>query len=223
MSGRWVVLDVATAPLPDADQYLDGTVRAPSNYKDAEKIAEYIREKTAERLQMAATDVDLARVTGLGYQTPHGPIGLLTAENEAQEIGLLKRVADLVRGEAGTVVITFGGFDFDLPLLMRRARYLDVPFPAISTDRFKSPHRDLCLELSDRNPQRKRSLQFYAKRLGWSDITKPLSGAEEALVPVTDRWVELAESIRHDVTATCRLAQWMGIVERATQPEMVAF
>ena len=40
----FIVIDIATAPLADADQYLDGTVRAPSNYKDEQKIADYIAE-----------------------------------------------------------------------------------------------------------------------------------------------------------------------------------
>lgn len=220
MLTNWIVLDVATAPLPDAETYLDGAVRAPSTYKDPEKIAAYIAEKQAERLQMAATDVDLARVTGIGMMTSvSGQLaGIELCEDIGPERGRLGWVAaHLARRPS---IITFGGFNFDLPLLMRRARYLGVDFPTLNLDRYRSDHVDLCEVLSDRNPQRRRSLQFYAKRLGWTDISKPLSGAEEARVPETGKWDELAASLRHDVTATYRLAQWLGVIQ--PQPEMSA-
>lgn len=212
---RWLIIDVASAPLPDADTYLEGVVRAPSNYKDEAKIAEYITEKTAERLQMAATDLDLARITGLGTlhagdRDPNVHVGGL----EADERAMLKHAADMI-GKGDTQIITYAGHSFDLPLLMRRAKYLGIAFPWINLDRFRSNHVDLCEVLSDRNPQRRRSLQFYAKRLGWTDIHKTLSGAEEAQVPTSGKWEDLEASLRHDVMATHRLAQWWGAIKEA--------
>jgi hypothetical protein len=64
---RYIVLDLASSALPDADNYLEGTVKAPSNYKDQAKIAAYIAEAQAERLASAALDLDLARITALGF------------------------------------------------------------------------------------------------------------------------------------------------------------
>lgn len=210
MAAEYLVLDVSSAPLPDADAYLDGTVRAPSNYRDEEKIAAYIAEKQAERLAMAATDVDLAGITGIGLGM-HGDNTVLICRTPEAEMVVLRDVcAVLVRPEVR--IVTYGGLNFDLPLLMRRARYLGVTFPAISLDRYKSPVIDLCELLSDRNPQRRRSLQFYVKRLGWADLLKPLSGADEALVPSNGRWDELEVSLRHDVEATRRLAVWSGVL-----------
>lgn len=210
----WLVLDVSSAPLPDADKYLEGAVRAPKNYKDESAIAAYITEKTAERLQMAATDVDLARLTGVGTLGIHDvETRIQLLRDEADEREALLWLAALVPYGSGVSIITFGGFNFDLPLIQRRAKYLGVKFPVINLDRFRSPHHDLCEELSDRNPQRRRSLWFYAKRLGWTDISKPLSGEEEAQVPVTGKWDELAASLTHDVTATYRLAVWMGLIQ----------
>ena len=208
---RSLVIDISTAPLENADYYLEDVVRAPSTYKDPEKIAAYIAEKTAERLQMAATDVDLARLTGIGTCDD---VLLQTdlCTDEDAERAALARLASLITPT--TRIVTFGGFNFDLPLLQRRARYLDVRFPHISTDRFKSPHRDLCEELSDRNPQRRRSLQFYAKRLGMTDIHKTLSGAEEGRIFEHQRWDDLRVSLEHDVTATYRLARWMGVIAK---------
>lgn len=213
---RPLILDLATAPLPDAARYLEGTVRAPANYKDPAKIADYIAEKEAERLAEAALDVDLARITALGFALDgHDAIDVRVCRDERDEQLLIADVAALV---ANATIITFGGHNFDLPLVMRRARYLGVRFPVLNLDRWKSPHLDLCELLSDRNPSRRRSLGFYVKRMGWSDLTKILSGPEEAHVPVTGRWDDLEASIRHDVTATYRLAQWMGIVAREAVP-----
>jgi hypothetical protein len=215
---RYLILDIATAPLPDAETYLEGSVRAPSNYKDEAKIAEYIAEKQAERLQMAATDVDLARVTGVCYRDHQGYEGIGTPRAEDAEKNTLATLAEHLTGSL--TVITYGGFNFDLPLLMRRARYLGVDFPKLNLDRYRSPHLDLCELLSDRDFKRRRPLGFYVKRLGWTDLQKTLSGAEEARVPETGRWDDLAASLRHDVTATARLAAWMGLIE-LPQPTLV--
>lgn len=211
---RYLILDLATAPLPDAARYLEGTVRAPGNYKDPEKIAAYIAEAEADRLSAAALDLDLARITALGFAMGPRVIDVRVCREESDERLLIEDVAALLA--LGPTIITFGGHNFDLPLVMRRARYLGVPFPAINLDRYKSPHVDLCEVLSDRNPNRRRSLQFYAKRLGWDDITKILNGADEAQVPKTGRWDDLEASIRHDVTATYRLAQWCGVIPKAS-------
>lgn len=206
---HYIVLDVASAPLPDAETYLEGTVRAPANYKQQAAIDAYVAEKTAERLLMAATDIDLARITAVGVVNDGGGERLTLCRDEAAEREALTSLACLINQ---TPTITFGGFNFDLPLVQRRARYLGVPFPTLNLDRYKSPHVDLCELLSDRNPQRRRSLQFYAKRLGWTDLVKTLSGAEEAQVPVSGKWEELESSLRHDVMATYRLAQWVGVL-----------
>jgi hypothetical protein len=208
---HWLILDVATSALPDAETYLEGTVRAPKTYKDPQAIKDYIAEKQAERLASAALDVDLARVIGLGVITDAFPTpATATLCDEEAERRELAGLADDIH--SGVTLITFGGFNFDLPLIQRRARYLGVNFPKLNLDRYRSPHIDLCEELSDRNPQRRRSLEFYAKRLGMG-ITKTLSGAEEAQVPTTGKWDELAESLKHDVEATYRLAQWLGYIE----------
>lgn len=208
---RWLIIDVASAPLPDAETYLEGTVKAPGNYKDPEKIAAYIAEAQAERLNMAALDLDLARITGLGTLeagdiAPNVHVG----GTEDDELAMLTHAATMIK--RADQIITYSGHGFDLPLLMRRARYRGLAFPWINLDRYRSPHQDLCELLSDRDKSKRRSLQFYARRLGWSDIHKALSGAEEAQVPQSGRWAELEASLMHDVMATHRLAQWWGLV-----------
>lgn len=206
----YLILDLATSALPDAERYLEGTVKAPKNYVDPVKIADYVKDAQAERLAAAALDIDLARITALGFAIGESVTDVRVCRDEADEMLLIQDVAALL--SPMPTIITFGGHNFDLPLVMRRARYLGVKFPVLNLDRWKSSHVDLCDLLSDRNPSRRRSLQFYAKRMGWTDLTKILSGAEEAQVPQTGRWDDLEASIRHDVTATYRLAQWAGII-----------
>ncbi len=210
---RYIVLDVASAPIPDAAGYLE-SAKAPKNYKNAEAIAAYVAEETANRLAMAATDIDLARITAIGWQTDKmtEPIVVL-CENEDHERKALTDVAFAIRNEMGFTVpvITYGGHNFDLPLLMRRARYLGVPFVRLSTDRFKSDNLDVLLELSDRNTSRYRPLTFYVRRLGLG-LVKPLSGEEESKVHDSGKWSELEDSVRHDVKACLAVAEWAGLL-----------
>lgn len=209
MVSRWMALDLASAPLPDAVAFMD-PVSAPSNYKDPEKIAAYVAEKTAERMQYLALDPDLARITHIsarGYCA--FSVSCHDEDTEAQQLRELAK--DL---KSVSSLVTYNGFNFDLPLLMRRAKYLGVEFPAINTDRYRSPHVDLCEVLSDRNPQRRRPLNFYVKRLGWTDLLeKPLAGADEARVFETGAWDLLKASCDRDVEATERLAKWAGVIQ----------
>jgi RNase_H superfamily len=209
MLTNYLVLDVATAPIEGAAGYLEGSIKAPANYKDLDKIAAYVAEKQAERLALAAVDVDLARITAVGL-CALDVVSVYDARSEEEERALLTTLVEKM--DVGQVLVTYGGFNFDLPLLMRRARYLGVDFPTINLDKYRSPHLDVCEWLSDRNPQRRRPLTFYTKRLGWSDLTKPLSGADEARVFETGQWQELVDSVYHDVTALHRLAGWLGLI-----------
>lgn len=216
MIANWIVLDVATAALPEAGTYLEeGTISAPSNWKDPVKIEEYVREKTAQRIESAALDPDLAYISAIGLMVPNRR-GVMVADTAAgiqHEADLIRQLGAILIERAHPTIITYNGLAFDLPMIMRRARYLSVPFPAISLDRYKTPVLDVSEILSDRQRPRWRSLGFYVRRMGWDTLQKPLSGAEEALAPSQGRWEELAESVRHDVTATARLADWLGLID----------
>ena len=111
--------------------------------------------------------------------------------------------------------MTFNGLAFDLVILERRYLYLGLPALGWQLDKYRTNHIDLLARLSGGDRERRRSLEFYVRRLGWADLHKPLSGADEALAPGRGQWLELAESVSHDVTATVRLARWMGILPAA--------
>lgn len=210
-------IDIATAPLPNARDYIVGTVKAPSNYKKPEAISEYIREETDRRVAMAATDFDLCRVTAIGLHsfTAMGNATdqrcVLLAKDEDDERAALGAVAlILLKGLHRTV--TFGGLQFDLPILMRRSAYLGLEFPTVSLDRYRGQQIDLCEAMAFGSREKMRSLQWYAKRLGWTDLVKPLSGEEESRVFDSNAWEALKASVEHDVVALERLARWTGVM-----------
>ena len=64
---RYIVLDLESHAIPDAATYLTEPVEAPSNYKDPEKIAAYIKDAKQAQLDKAALDIDLARIVCLGF------------------------------------------------------------------------------------------------------------------------------------------------------------
>ena len=216
---RWLVLDVAAAPILNAEDFIDAP-EAPANWKDPVKIAAYREEKRLERLDSAALDMDLARITAIaGWSDEMSSPQITLCQNEQEERVALMLFASGLRAECGPLV-TYNGSHYDLPLLQRRARYLGVEFPHVNVDRYRSPHLDLCRILSDNDPSRRRPLSFYVKRLQMTDLfDKPLDGPEEARVFETGRWDDLKASIARDVTATYRLARWLGVISPCAQEQ----
>ncbi len=209
-----LILDVASAPIEGAAAYI-GDVKAPSNYKDPEKIAAYIAEEQTRRVEMAATDMDLARLTAIGTCTIDEPTPVIQlCRDEHDEKDALNGLKGVIGGSwPHRSIVTFGGFAFDLQLVQRRSLYLGIKFPKLDLSRWgKSPHVDLLLELSDRDPSRRRSLGFYVKRLGFTDLVKGMTGEEESKVHTSGRWDDLRAAVAHDVEATRRLAAWMGLL-----------
>jgi len=204
---RTILLDISTAPLPNAAEFIDVESIPVGNRKDQAKIDAYKAEKLAERLDSAALDFDLARITGIAWA---GDIaGIALCRDEDAERVELADMAQRLKGDYR--LISYNGLAFDWPMLMRRARYLGVPFPVINVDKYRSPHIDLMALLTAHDPSRRRALGFYTRRLGMG-LTKALSGAEEAQVPVSGRWDELSQSLAHDVEAIHKLATWLQVL-----------
>jgi hypothetical protein len=73
---NYLVLDIATAPLEDAGDYLTDPIEAPANYKDEAKIAAYIANARQAKLDKAALDPDLCRISGVAWAwVPDVPAG----------------------------------------------------------------------------------------------------------------------------------------------------
>lgn len=217
----YLVLDIETAPIPNAADFLPvGDIAAPSNYTDPVKIAASIEKQRAKLIADAALDLDLARIVCVGTWGPAG-IATATLEDECAERLYLTHLASMLKRPSrdgnDCMLITFNGHKYDLPLLMRRARYLGVKFPEINMDRYKSPHIDLYDVLSmKRNDIKAHGLRWYFRRLGYTDLlaADPLEkGGSDVGQAITEgRWDDVAAHCRCDIEGTVRLARWMGIL-----------
>jgi hypothetical protein len=217
--GHLFILDLATCPLEGAEAWLPA-VKARGNLKDPAKIAEDLAEKKASQIELMGLDPDLSRISALGLIniTLGGPAVPLVevAKDEAAEKALLEHYR---RDLQDADTITYNGRAFDLPLIERRLLYHGLRPLRWDLNKYRTNHIDLLERLSGGDPNRRRSLSFYVKRLGWTDLTKTLSGAEEAQAPAKGQWLELAESVRHDLVATWRLAAWMRVIGPAENPD----
>jgi hypothetical protein len=204
------ILDLATTGLDGADKYFDDeVVSAPSNYKDPQKIADYIAGKRAERADRLALDLDCCRIIAVGtaeWDSEEPRVDLCQTEDQERTV-----LAWLGKQLVGRQLLTYNGLKFDLPILLRRCLYLNLPVPDIRVDKYRTRDVDLWDALTFHGAVGGHSLSFYCKRLGWTDLKKPLSGGDEARVPQTGQWAELEASVRHDVAAIQRLAVWLQL------------
>lgn len=219
---RYIVLDIETIGHPDAAQWLEPlpAAEAPSNYKDEAKIAEYIKKANAEaaakRDDKLGLDPDCCVTCAVGWHVVGGGDPTVdVCQNEAQEAEALKRLADAYaapNGQQETRIVTFYGRQFDLPVLMRRAMYLGVKFPAWSLDRYRSPHIDVWDALTYQGALRTaHSLQFYCKRLGIA-TGDPFNGAQVSQLAKEGRWDDIKAHCIADIGATHALANKLGLL-----------
>jgi hypothetical protein len=201
-----IVLDIETAPIADAADYLE-PVEAPSNYKDPLKIAAYQEEARAGQLGKAALDQDLCRVVALGLKNGAGPVTRV-APTETEEREVLADFWDLF-GRAH--FIGYNILAFDLPVLLRRSLYLGIKAPALQLDKYRHPFvTDLMLVLSNHGAQRMRSLAFYCKRFGLSALEG--NGAEIPALVAAGDWAGVEKHLVSDVEATAALAARLNVL-----------
>lgn len=192
----------------------DDDFSAPDNYGE-EAAAKFIAKAKAKALDSCALDPHMCRITGLGLagHIVTGTTQVMTIDTYGDdgEAHILREVMFYL--DKGCWLVSYNGLKFDWPVLNARARYLGVDLD-ISLDRYKARHRDLYAMMTNHGQLKGHSLSWWVKRHRWTDLTKPLSGAEEAQVPITGKWGELRSSLVHDVTATFRLAQWCGVIPK---------
>lgn len=205
-NARKIVLDLETAPIDGAAEYLE-SVDAPANYKDPEKIAAYQREAQAGQLAKAALDPDLCRIVALGWQHGEDAQSVLCQSEDMEAIHLM----DFWERFRGAHFIGYNILGFDLPVLLRRSLYLGVKAPAIQVDKYRHPQvTDLLMLLSNNGAQKFRSLSFYLKRFGLP-ATDGKGSEVPALVAAGD-WAAVEAHLRADLLATASLAQRVGVL-----------
>jgi hypothetical protein len=122
--------DIETAVNPDALPFLPEPT-APGNYKDAEKIAQYVADKKAEQVAQAPLDNDLGRIVAVALQcglenaTQTHLIGDMETPNEVEILKWFWSSFSQMEGRA----CGYNILGFDLPYLLRRSFDLRVPVP----------------------------------------------------------------------------------------------
>ena len=208
---QYLICDVETVPHPDAHQWVD-PVAPDSRLKDPEKIAASIKEKTAERDERLGLDIDCNRIVALGFHlVGHADPECYLMRDEFEERHHLILFWNLYH-QHYTKLVTFNGFKFDLPVLMRRSMYLDVPHPELNLDRYRSPHIDLWQRLSYNGAISAHSLKFYAKRMGFTTLDK-VDGSQIAQLVKEERWPEIEAHCLSDIGLTHALANRLGLLK----------
>lgn len=173
--------DIETSTNPDALIYLPEPI-APGNYKDADKIAQYVTEKKSEQIAQAPLDADLGKV--IAISTQYGLENVAEAHlvgdvDTADEVELLKRFwASFVQAEGR--VCGYNILGFDLPYLLRRSFALKVivPFQPRLAKFQTEPVTDLMGILY--NWGTPRGLKWVCKRYGIENPLPELDGSQVA-------------------------------------------
>jgi len=204
-----LLLDIETAPLADAAQYLE-PIEAPSNYKDPTKIEEYVRTKQREQLERASLDLDLCQVIAIGVMEPtnRDPFVML-AKSAADERTMLTAFFKQLDEDR---LVGYNILEFDLPILLRRALYLGVPAPHLQLDRYRHPRVLDVLQILSYNGRLKyRSQAFYCRRFGIAVDDDEHEGADMPQLFADGRWDDIARHVSCDVLQLRALAVRLGV------------
>ena len=212
-----LIVDLETIAIPDAGDYLEPAM-APSNYKSPDAIANYVQTKTAERLANAALDPDLNRICAIGWRLESRDVEpeVILCYDEDAERHALAEFWGLVACDSNRTrrLVTFNGFSFDLPTLMRRSVYLEVwPSRYLSIDKYRSPHCDLYQKLSFNGAIKPHSLRFYAQRFGLPIESPELTGADIAARVEAGDWTAVRDHCASDVNLTYALAERLRYID----------
>jgi len=209
-----IIVDIECVGLDTAADYIE-PIEAPSNYKNAEAIEKYIAEQTARAVDRCGLDPDLCRIVALGYGAADGGDGVAICKTEEAEAAALKAFWNIVTIPSGVrTLVSFHGFGYDLPVLMRRSQYLGVEHPVLSLDRYRSTHIDLMQRLTWNGAIKAHKLSFYASRFGWPVVDTVDGSQIGALVKAGD-WAAVESHCRNDLAQTRFIAQKLKLIPAA--------
>ncbi len=180
-------------------------IEAPANYKDPQKIAEYIMEKQqtelAKAMERAALDPDYGRILSIGYAlgpdepvTVHvvGDVWFAEYTVQADVDGVLMEYAyseeDIIKGfwklfsECGGQAVGYNILGFDLPYLLRRSMALGIRVPYMpQLAKFRTePVTDLMMILYNWGSDRYKGLKQVAKLYRIPNEVPDLDGSKVA-------------------------------------------
>lgn len=211
-----LIVDIEAVGVDNAADFLE-PISAPSNYKDPIAIEKYVAEATAKAIDRCGLDPDLCRIVALGYAYESGGEYVSICRTEAEEATALR----VFWCDAGALtIVSFNGFGYDLPVLMRRSQYLGVDHPALSLDRYRSPHVDLMQRLTWNGVIKAHGLKFYASRFGLP-VEDDVHGSQIAALVRAGDWAGVESHCRSDLKLTRFLAQKLKLIPSAVEPEVV--
>jgi uncharacterized protein YprB with RNaseH-like and TPR domain len=211
MTHNALIVDIECIGIKNAADYIEPP-EAPSNYKNAEAIDKYVAEATAKAIDRCGLDPDLCRIVALGAGWATGGDSVTICRDEDEETAALKTLWKAVTDKQDVrPILSFNGFGYDLPVLMRRSQYLGVPHPYISLDRYRSPHIDLMQRLTWNGAIKAHKLSFYASRFGWP-IVDTVDGSQVARLVREGDWASVESHCRNDIAQTRFIAQRLKLI-----------
>jgi len=199
--------DIETAPMAGASDWIEPG-EAPSNYKDAEKIAAYIAAAQVKELEKAALDLDLCRVVAIGWALNDDAVQSVV---NLPEQDMLTAFWSDVR-EPGRTLVGFNCLGFDLPVLVRRSQYLGEPVPYLNITKHRHPGiLDVMQLLSFDGLVRARSQSFYCKRFNITGgaVADTSTGADIGRLVDAGEWEKVRLHVESDVAKTRALYRRM--------------
>lgn len=123
-----IYFDIETGPLPrsEAEKFMP-KFEAPSNYKDEEKIADFISKKEACWLEKAALSCTTGKVLAIGLCTSEDDVAILEGEESAILASFWNAIT--YHGAFLQKLVGFNSNEFDIPFLARRSWKLGVKVP----------------------------------------------------------------------------------------------
>ena len=122
--------DIETSANPEAVALLPEPT-APANYKDADKITQFVTEKKADQIAQAPLDADLGRVISISLQSglENAVEAHLTGDEDTRtEADLIRWFWDAFANCDGRSC-GYNIIGFDLPYLLRRSFDLGIAVP----------------------------------------------------------------------------------------------
>jgi len=180
---------------------------APGNYKDPDKIAAAIAERTAERNAKLALDPDCCRIVAIGYTFLPGTAQVFACPTIEAERLALEMFWSTFSAPAAYPV-GFNCVGFDLPVLIQRSRILRVDYPRLTLRKYGSSDcHDLMLDLSHGGLTNYKGLGFWVRRFGLDVPEDTTSGKDIAAFVEAECWDVVEAHCRVDVIKTYALAQ----------------
>ena len=207
-----VVVDVETAPLPNAADYFE-PVEPDARLVDPVKIAASIAAKTEAQQSKAGLDWNVGRIAALAWWTEDdGVIVRLCPEEPDEALAL----TEFWRVSRHRPILGFNIKSFDLRFLVQRSRLLGVAHPILDLGRFsKGSIIDLYSELTFNDSQdtwcMRRTLHAFCRRFG-IPVTDTAQGKDmPALIAVGD-WAAVEAHVASDVLLTVELARKLRMI-----------